>query len=337
MNEKRGEDSARRGGRRKFWGAVLRWGVGLGVLALILLNVSLKDCARHLTNLVWAFVFANLALKIVLRCLAALKWHLIVRIIDPAARYGYSLVAYFVGTTIGSVLPVFGTDLTVMYSYYRQSGKSSGAVSTVLVDRVIALGLIVLLANGILVWNIGRFSEMPVVAAMGGAALAGFVALATGGGIVLWRPQLLRKVWLPRKLKQFLGRVREDLLRCRKEGMRVLVWNAALSLVTQCLRIASMYTLALAVGLDVALVDIAVISPLMFLLAMLPIPAASIGWEQGVFVVMLGTIGIASEAALAMSILNRVLIMISLAPGIFFLLMNVGLERSAKQQENPAG
>lgn len=310
----------------------VRWGIGIGVLAIILLNLSIEDIATELLHLSWVFVFANLIIKFAIRTIVGIKWYLILLIQDPQANFWRALAAHFAGTAMGSVVPVFGADLTVGYAYYRQSGQAASAISSVLMDRVIGAYATVFVGSLALLLNLERFMKIrAILFVLGGVALAAVIAPFAVWGLMRYR-KLLVSWWMPAKAKELLSIVRENLEEYRTRGVRMLMMNIGLALVVPILRILSMYTMALAVGAPGSLAEYAVLTPIMFLMFMAPIPVAAIGLEQGVFIVMLGLIGVQAEAAFAMSVVNRVLLTISVLPGIACIVTGWGLNRSAPQQ-----
>lgn len=309
----------------------LRWATGIGILVIILVNLSIQDIVSELLDLAWIAVLVNLIIKFVIRITVGLKWYLIVLIKDPAASFWRTQAAQFIGTAIGSVLPVFGTDLTVAYVYYRQSGQATSAISSILMDRIIGVSATILIASLMLLVNLERFMQIPVIPLL----VCGIFIAAITAPFAVWflmrHRKLLVSWWMPKKARKLLTTVRDDLEEYRTRGARMLLMNIGLASIIAILRILSVYTLALVIDAPGTLAEYAVIGPLMFLMIMVPLPVASIGMEQGVFIVMLGLIGIEAETAFAMSIVNRVLTTISVLPGILCLLTGWGWSRPVSQ------
>lgn len=304
--------------------AVLRWALGAAILGAVLASLSWEETARAFAGVVWPFVLANLAIKIALRVLAGIKWHLIVRLGDPGAPLRQSLAAHFAGTAVGAVAPVLGSDLTVAYAYYRQSQRASAAISTIFADRLIGMYLLIAIGAVAVLANLERMLELEPLLAFAAAATAAAVAAPLGAlRLLRARRSALRRA-VPRRVEGVLGQVVGQLRAYWAEGRGALLANAALSLLVQLLRVLSVWTLALAVGAPGSLLDYAVVAPLMFFLMVLPIPAVSIGLEQGVFFVMLGMLGVPGELAFAMAVLNRLLTIVSVLPGIGCISLGLG-------------
>jgi uncharacterized protein (TIRG00374 family) len=307
---------------------IIRWSVGLAIIIIIFAQVSLDDLADVFSQLLWGAVIANLVIKIVLRVTIAYKWFLILKIKDAAVLFRHVLAASLAGTAAGTLLPIFGADFTVVYAYYKQSGQADSAISSILVDRLIAVYIMVLMASLITLVNLDRFLNTPAILGLVMFALAACLALPPVFYIVQRFPRLVPH-WIGTRIRNLIKRILANMKYYWQHGTDQLLLNGLISLFTQLLRILSVYTLALAVGAPGSLVDYAVVAPLMFLIMMVPIPAASVGLEQGVFVVMLGFLGVSLELAFAMALINRILMMISLTPGILCIIMGWGFEPSA--------
>jgi uncharacterized protein (TIRG00374 family) len=304
---------------------IIRWSVGLAIIAIILSQISIDELTSIFSQLVWSAVAANLVIKLLLRLTIAYKWYLILKIQDAAVVFRNVLAASLAGTAAGTLVPIFGADLTVVYAYYKQSGKADSAISSILVDRLISVYIMVLMAGLIALVNLNRFLDTPVILGLVAIATAACLALPFCVYMLLRFPRLLSR-WISPKIRNLLKRVLANIKYYRRHGTQELILNGMISVFTQILRIFSVYTLALAVGAPGSLVDYAVVAPLMFLIMMIPIPAASVGLEQGVFVVMLGFLGVSLELAFAMALINRILMMISLGPGILCIIMGWGFE-----------
>lgn len=306
---------------------IIRWSVGLAIIIIILSQISIDELAIIFSQLLWGAVIANLVIKIVLRVMIAYKWYLILKIKDAAVVFRRVLAASLAGTAAGTLVPIFGADFTVVYAYYKQSGQADSAISSILVDRVIAVYIMVFMAGLITLIHLDRFLNTPAILGLVALATAACLAIPPVFYTVQRFPRLVPQ-WLGARIRNLLKKILENIKYYWQYGTGQLLLNGLISLFTQLLRILSIYTLALAVGAPGSLVDYAVIAPLMFLIMMIPIPAASVGLEQGVFVVMLGFIGVSLELAFAMAIINRILMIISLTPGILCIIMGWGFEPS---------
>jgi uncharacterized protein (TIRG00374 family) len=318
----------------------LRWVIGIGILIIILMNLSIEDILSELLHVSWVIIAVNVLIKLAIRCVVALKWYVILRIQDRTARFWPALAAHFAGTAVSSLVPFLGADLTVGYAYYRQSGRAASAVSSILMDRALAAYVTVFIATLVLIMNWERFQQFPEILNIMGVILTVAIIAPFGLIFLIRQRRLLLSWWMPAKLKGFLNAVRNNFEVYRKRGPQMLLVNLALALVTSILRILSVYTLALAVGAPGTLLEYAVVSPIMFLMVMVPAGQIEpIVLEQGVFIVMLGLIGVSGESAFAMSVINRVLLVATALPGLLCILKGWGFKRnvSPAQEATPGG
>lgn len=309
------------------WRTIGRWAIGIVIIIVILWSLSFDKIAQIFSTVAWIFVFINLIVTMVLRLLAGIKWHLILRIQDRAVKLMQSVAAHFVGTAVGAVTPVFGSDLAVGYAYYQQSRQGGTAISAILVDRIIGIYLLIVVGNVAVLLNLERIIALPWLLVVTSSALMAAIVMPIAVLLLnRYRSRLPFKL-LPTKIESLLRTVVNDLKAYWNRGKDVLVQNCILSFIVQMLRILYLYILALAVGSTGSIADYAVVAPMMFLIMALPLPAPSIGLEQGAFLVMLGMIGVPGESAFAMAVLNRLLTMISVLPGVVCIWWGWGLQR----------
>ena len=115
--------------------------------------------------------------------------------------------------------------------------------------------------------------------------------------------------------------IKANLSEYAADSKGALAINLGLAFLTQVLRIVSMYLLALTIAAPGTLVDYTIITPLIVLILMIPIPLIALGWEQGVFIGMLGLVNVSGEQAFVMSIFNRIMMLFILIPGVICILM----------------
>ncbi len=303
-------------------GPALRVIVGLALFAYILLKLEIGALIDELISVAVVWVLVNLLIEIITRVIVTWKWFLLLKEKDPSARFRDALAAQFIGVSIGSVVPLAGMDLTIGYTYFRQSGRAATAVSSVLLDRLVTMYAAVAFSAVVLVWHRSHFSTQPEVIHLMGSLTLGalLIPLALVIAVQLAGDRMLAV--LPARVAATASSSVNEMLKSLADGSQALIANVLLSLVVQALRVAAVVTLAFAVGLEPDLTDYALISPLVFLFLF-----AWIGWEQGVFVVLLGLIGVPAETAFAMSIINRLVFSVSMLPGIACVLTGWGIHR----------
>jgi glycosyltransferase 2 family protein len=93
-------------------------------------------------------------------------------------------------------------------------------------------------------------------------------------------------------------------------------YSIMLSITIQLIFVFAALMLSKSLHLNISLIEMLLIIPITNLLTVIPISIAGWGVREGVFVVGLGYLNVASDAALALSILYGLLILIASLPGL---------------------
>ena len=235
-----------------------------------------------------------------------------------------SLVAIFYASTFFNALPIgtVGGDIARVWLARRFSLSVRQIVLSVLLDRVLVIGALIILA----------VVTLPTVAhpLAARASFAGVVILlAVAAGFLLLQPierivGRWRDVWL---MSSVLHTSEELRLTMQRGGLLALVY-AMLAAASGAL---AAYCISRSLGIDVGLMAmIAVMSFVAFATA-LPISLAGWGVREVSLVALLGLLGVDREAALALSIeFGIICTLMSLPGGVIWL----GLRKSTR---TPAG
>lgn len=297
------------------------WLLGLALLTYIIFQLSLDAMAGYVSTLNWWALVLTLFIKLGVRFLSAYKWYVLLLIRDPLLLFRRVLVAHFIGAAAGVVLPMMGGDVTMGYAYYRRSGQAGNAISSILVDRVIGVYILILIAVAGVLLRLDRFLEVkPVLFFIAGAAF-GIIVFTCIVGYFLVHPKRWAFLWVPAYCKNILRKMQALVTDYLKQYPGSLALNAHLSFVIHILRVVTVYTLAFGiVGAQVHLIDFVGVVPLIFLFTTLPISPSGLGVQEGVFIFFLGMVGVSTEGAFFLSLLDRGLSLISVLPGTIWLM-----------------
>jgi hypothetical protein len=165
---------------------------------------------------------------------------------------------------------------------------------------------------------LGRVELRPVVWLIAGVLAAGFVA-----GALYFNPVLRR--WAPaRRLKDRLPFRRaieevDDVLKTMHHAPRTILGAVGLSAVGQVATILAIYSLSVSIGGGVSPGDFFLIEPLIFLVTALPVSVGGWGVEQVAYAQLFGMAGMATNTAVALSVLYKLgVLAVSLPGGILF-------------------
>lgn len=223
------------------------------------------------------------------------RWILILRAIGVPLDWLAGWRILLASTWFNQVLPSGGEAVRV-WMLRRHGIQWSQTLSSIIADRFIgllALGFLILAGMPFLISRIHNDVLL--------FALVGTIGAAYFGAIVLMMLNRLPArviAALPVRIMQFAKHLEAPLL--ARAGRKVLFGSA---IVVHLLTIAACH--ALAVGLDAGLstLDAFVLVPLVIMAAAVPLSIAGWGIREGAMVGALGLVGVASDKALAISIL----------------------------------
>ncbi len=284
---------------------ILKFAVSIGLIVFLLTRMDLPAIGAALThaNPWWlALTFILFALSLVLR---AVRWQVLLDAL--AIRVPLPLLThwYFVGAFFNTLLPTgFGGDVVKTVALARYSRRASSAAGTVILDRF--LGIVVLLAMGVLALPFSRADIHPLVSwlllAVFAAAVGGFWLLRHRSWLRAMHRGLLRI--LPSRyaaLAQIPDSLRQFYLALQGYSLRTLALALGVSFVFNCLWVFINMTAGWALGIQAGLVDYLVFVPLISLALLLP-SVGGIGVRELSYVGLFTQIGVATEAAFALSI-----------------------------------
>jgi uncharacterized membrane protein YbhN (UPF0104 family) len=328
---------------------ILRIAVGVGALAVLCL---IQDWGRL------AEVFSGLgawapALSIVLvlgsNLVMVFRWRLLLRAQQAYVGYWAAVRIHFVGLFYNNILlSSVGGDMLRAWYVTKHTHRRVEAALSVLADRVIGLGTMILMA-------IGFYWLFPVDSAMeaeGGAesgnngAAGGFLAAnwhyaaVLVGAIFLVFAGLLvyprtRKV-LVKGFKGIIahrGRLWEAIvLYCRRPGA---VFSAmGLTFLAQTLVITGFYFIGRNLGIDVSIKYYFVFFPISWVVGALPISPGGIGvLELGLVGLFMLLPGVTKEHGMALALCQRAIFLLCSVPGIVIHVSGFHLPSAEEREE----
>ncbi len=260
--------------------------------------------------------------------IAAWRWRAIIGTMMPKGVHppGFFRVyqLLWIGLFFNQTLPsAAGGDAMRMWLARRAGLGNATAVNSVLIDRISALGGLVLLVALSFPLIAGRIEDSAGVVAIW-ILLAGCMA-----AIVL--AMVIDRVPLPRRLVAFRIvrgiRLLSTDLRGVLLGRTVAIKVIAASIVIQIMVASIVYGLGASLGMPIQLLDSIALMPIVILITMVPISIAGWGVREGAMVAAFGYVGLSSVNALSLSLLfGFVNLAISLPGGVIWLVQR---ERAA--------
>ena len=299
---------------RSWLGFLLKAAVSVALLAFLLQRVDAAALLARLRQVDGLLLLA--ALLAYLPAILLQAWRLC-SVAGPVAhlRYGPALAITWIGHAFGQLLPSqIGGDPFRVWYLGRQNIRLRQGFLIVLADRVFGfIALFMLLAAG-LPWLFG-LSQDPL--------LRGFALLLVLAGFMAWlgavwfdwlAARLLPAAWsrrLPGLLLEMAAFLRQTTFR-RQSAIR----GFGLSLLTYLAQTAMAWLLGRGLGLEIGFLPLLILMPLANIAAFLPVSVAGWGLREAVLVPALALLGLASESALALSILIGLVQLAAALPGL---------------------
>ncbi len=283
---------------RKWIAFAVKAVVTAGLIWLVLRGVDLGAALARMAGLSLPAAIMAVALLMLHCFVAGWRWRMIMRLFGPALPPSASIRLFFEGYFFNNALPsTIGGDGVRIYRAHRLGLPLAASINGVLLDRVTGLtGLFILVAAGqpLLYARVEDVTTRLAFAAILLAGAAGIVAL------ILARHIPDRTV--PAALREGLHKLSEA-THAAYLHPAVSLPVLGLSVVVHGLIVASVYVIAVGLGLDIGLFESLVLVPAVILLSTIPISIGGWGLREGLMVVALGLAGVPADAALSVSIL----------------------------------
>ena len=295
--------------------------IAVGLLYWVGRQMEFEELAKLSKGIDWTLVIAALAIQITNRYLTTYKWRVLLRAKSMDYPFNQLLSVVWVSNFLGHFLPsAVGGDNVRMFTMARGNPRAPEAVSTVMMERFTGVGSLGLLAMLGGVWSYARWGKQEILVAV--MLPVGVLVLAM---VLLWSgPGNALLTWILGHFHRFPGhaffsKVHLAIRDFRSRPAAVAI-SLAVSTLIQMNRVASIFLLSRALGLDLFIGEALVLVPAVLFIAMLPLSIGGLGVQEGAFVVIFRLVGISTEAAFGLSLLARVNALISNMPGGLFLL-----------------
>jgi uncharacterized protein (TIRG00374 family) len=278
-----------------------------------------------LAQVEWRHLVAVLALLFLTRLIAAYRWYALLKQVDSTVAFGSIVRLVFVSGFVGYFMPgTLGIEALRIYGYMRTTANAALAVASVAVDRVLGTFALILLALfGMVLLPDALPTGIAPDALPAGIAYVGWLGLLLlAAAVVAALEPRLRRLALHllsrlRRAQDGLRQVFGILDRYRARPWNLL-WNAFVAVGFHLLRCAAVGIGAAAFGVELPLMVYVAITPIITMLARIPISIAGLGVQEAGFVYFYGVFGMPAEIALLLSLVIRACTILSSAPGAWF-------------------
>lgn len=308
---------------------ILKIVVSLGLLTLVFTHVDLKEAWAKFQALSLPFVAFALLYYTGLQWLSCLRWQVVLRSSKHSLPMSSLLGSYFAGMFLNIFLPgALGGDVYRVYRVAKATKDSEAAVVSVFLERftgLAALSALAVLGLPPAFKVVGRWDIILLFFSCV-AALVGGVLLIVSPRLLIWAEPWLQKL----HLNSFAARLAKIqlLLRQFAEHRKALVWSMGLSLLLQLGIVYYHYLVAQQLNIPISYLELLVFIPIIVVVTLLPISLGGLGLKEGLWVYLLGRIGLSSEQALLLSLTITLLgWLLSLPGGVILLLDSAGFQQ----------
>ncbi|NLF24139.1 MAG: flippase-like domain-containing protein [Deltaproteobacteria bacterium] len=301
--------------------AKLALGVVL-LLSLLLWGDNFKELWKLLKSIKAQDVLMLCIVSLLLNWISCLKWSLFLKERGFHVSQLRLLGLYLVGKFFSNFVPTtVGGDLTRTFLLGRQINSQSQSFASVFLERITGLAALIVMAVFFLLLN-PRLMQDPKISISILCFAVGFVlsiALMLNQRMVDWMAARSGKVPFLVVVLEKIKKVQRDILYFKGKYQlltKALVYSFIFHMVS-CLNV---YVACLAVGVFPSFLDIAVVTPVILLLNILPVSPNNIGWWEWTFSFLLVEAGAGRTEGLAVGlILRAITLLFSVAGGVIFL------------------
>ncbi|WP_456618191.1 MULTISPECIES: lysylphosphatidylglycerol synthase transmembrane domain-containing protein [unclassified Bradyrhizobium] len=274
---------------------LVKFAVSIGILVLLLRGQDLSSLKADLLAVKLEMLALAVLLLFAQTFVLCHRWILILRAMSVSLAWLAGWRILIVSTFFNQVLPA-GGDAVRIWMLRRHGVQWSQTLSSIVADRfvgLLGLGLVILAGMPFLLARVGESSLLFAIIGVIAAGCFGTIALVT---LDRWSPRAIAA--LPGRVFQFAMLVRAPLLAAEGRGMLI-----ASAVIIHLITVAACYVLAIGMEAKLSALDAFVLVPLVILSSAVPISIGGWGVREGAMVAALGLGGIASDKALAISVL----------------------------------
>jgi uncharacterized protein (TIRG00374 family) len=308
----RGLDIVRRLARSVWMRAL----VSAGLLALVATQIDFGAGASRLSHGRWGWLVAAVAAVFTSLLVGAGRWHLFLRAAGVERERSSVLRAYLIGAFTTNFLPSqAGGDVTRAWLAGRR-GTRVRAAATVVVDRVTALGCLIVVA-----WLAFAFDHASVPGTLVAALAATTAAFAAGWLVVALAMRGAGRI-APKVPARLVGSAREARDSLRACVARPVLWRTSLiGLGFQALIALAAWLIARSITPDVPFSALLTTLPVVVVLATAPVSIGGLGVREGSYVLLLGQAGVGTTEATLFSLTAAAAFALASLPGGLALLL----------------
>lgn len=297
--------------------------VSLILMAGLVVFIDVRETIAAFAAADLWLLFAALLLNTFNRLLMPVKWNLLLRAGGPFLSWLEATRIYYISSFLGLFLPpTVGSDALRAYFVSKRGYSLADVVSSILVERLLGLIVVLLFGIGGAVLFYTTFSELELerrgltifIGAFMAVAILAFLLSVNVRVSDRIRHVLQRTKGRIGKLTNRVDRLYESYLSYGAHRWVLFVFFA-LTCFEVCIPIVRAYVVGLALGLDVSLLYYFAFVPVILVLIRLPLSIDGFGIQEGGFVYFLALVGVSESLGFSVGLINHFVFLVALLPG----------------------
>jgi uncharacterized protein (TIRG00374 family) len=305
------------------WISLAKTLLGITLLASLLLwNNNAQKLLEVFADFKPEYILALTIIGLGLNAVSSIKWSLFLHDRGMNVSQLRLLSLYLIGKFFNNFLPsMFGGDVARAYILGRSISSHSIATASVLLERITGLIGLAFLAGFFSLINYKILSNpiisLSILGAISGCGIG--IALFYWPSFKAFILNLTRYIPVAKKFTLNIERLINAVAHFRSRH-RLLLLSLLYSVAFHLLASINVYVTCLSIDFVPNFADILVITPVILMLAMIPVSPNNIGWWEWCFTILLADAGATAAEGLAVALTLRAMALsISLIGGILFL------------------
>jgi hypothetical protein len=283
----------------------------LAILAILFHEIHIKEILPYLKNIHIPTLIMAILILFAGNLVAIYRWALIMRTLGAPKATAFYFRTYLTGLMFNQLLPSsIGGDGYRMIEVTKLGISKRLAITSVLSDRIIGFSGLIILSIMALPATLHLLPHKIFLLILG---LILFCAAAIIGVYCL---RFIKIAFFEKYFRWFYDL--SNTLATSFSSTRDLLKKLSYGVLTNLSCVISFYFIARSLGIPCHAVDFMIIIPLVTLIMMIPVSMAGWGIREGAMIYFGSMVGLAHPAALAVSLLSGMILIINSIPGFYF-------------------
>ena len=289
-----------------------------GLLYVLVSQIDYDVLVEVLPRTDKGLMAAALGLFLLRNVISAWRWKILLAVKEIFMPLADLTRYYLIGNFFGFFVPTaVGGDIARGFYLNKANSNTQESYSSVVVERILGIAAMMLFALGVFPWGYGLIKDGVIRIIVIGPSAA-FLVLMALFFLNNKMPEYASKtrIRIIEKIIRFFGSMQQY----NQKPMELLK-GLGVSVIYQLGAIVTIYLLAQAIDERLPFTYYLMLMPAVWLVSLVPISLNGLGVREGIFVFLFTSVGMNNDAAVVISLLNLILMILQgIVGSIFFLL-----------------